>query len=994
MISPGASREPAPEPADVIALRLHDLGPLTALIAGVQTPIRGAKSQRILTTLLVNANRRVSVDTLIDAVWGDQATAGASGTLESHVWRLRKAIEPPRGRGQEPTYLVNDSGGYRLLVSPDNADSLWFVQLAEQGDRLMATGDVDRARRRFDLALSLWRGRPFDAVADEEWAAAPIARLEERHGQVHENRIEALLRQGDRRSAIGDLEALINQLPYREHLWVQLMTALYQDGRVEESLATYRRARETLLDTLGIEPGRALTELHQRVLAQDESLAPPPAPAVIAARPTPPATADLSTAPAQADPADPSAPPVPAAAARAVIQLPSRLSTLIGREAELTRVGRLLERSRLVTVAGPAGAGKTRLAIDVARKAATLAADGVWFIDLAAVDTSASIVDVVLSTIGVEPAAIGTSLSALRSYVRDHELLLLIDNCEHLLPAVYRLVDALLADEGSARILATSREPIGIDGEVVWTLAPLPVRETSGEWMPDDSPRGELSPAARLFLSRAESVDAAFDPTGRELADIEAICAAVDGLPLAIELAAGRIRSASLGEVLRQVRTELAGLSRIGLVPTAHHRTVEASIDWSVQLLSDEEQLLHARLSVLPGSFTAEAARAVAAGAPIRPLDVDQLLTQLVHRSLLTAQPGDDATNHPTTFRQLSTVRAHASHALTQLGEDDAATHRRTAFILALIDDRPPFWEEDRHGWYAAVDHNHDTLAAVLQHTIEARPDPAALHVLTELGLYWMFHRRLSEGTRWMEAALERTGDNEPARGGVEITLASMFALRDRTDRAVPLVRSALTHFDAFDVRIRVMAFTGTAWSAWLRGETGLDFLDEEVHRLVGDDPLAAAWSELLVARSRLASDGPLIVGGVLDELIERARQLGNLHAAWLSGWSAVVCALLCEDAELGLARLHQVADFQRRLGGTLTANIVECQADFTSLAGDHEAAAGLFGQASALAFRAGHPWPMIRQSSPVLDRVRHSLPTAVYEQAWTAGDALARTDR
>lgn len=263
-----------PEPAAAPTLVVHDLGPLTIDLDGHEVAIRGVKPTRILTLLLVNANRRVSVDTLTDALWGDEVTDLSQSTLESHIWRLRKVMEPSRGRRQDPTYLVNDAGGYRLAVGPANADSLRLVQLGEQADRLLASGDPERALGRYDLALSLWRGRPYGAAADDEWAAPAVARIEEAHAQLREQRIEALLLLGAEAEAIGALHDLIAALPIREQLYGQLMTALYRTGRVEESLAAYLRARSTLLDTLGVEPGPALRDLHRRILDRDPELIP------------------------------------------------------------------------------------------------------------------------------------------------------------------------------------------------------------------------------------------------------------------------------------------------------------------------------------------------------------------------------------------------------------------------------------------------------------------------------------------------------------------------------------------------------------------------------------------------------------------------------------------------------------------------------------------------------------------------------------------------
>jgi len=958
------------DPADAVGLRLHDLGSLGIQVDGVEAPIRGAKPARILTTLLVNANHRVSVDALLDAVWGEQVSDSTLGTLESHVWRLRKLMEPRRGRRQEPTYLVNDAGGYRLIVNPENADSLRFAQLAEQGDRLLATDDPDRALRRYELALTLWRGRPFNAVADEVWAAAAIARLEELYGQLHEQRVEALLRIGASERAILESEELIGRLPFRERLWSQLMIGLYRAGRVQEALGAYYRAREVALDTMGMEPGDELRQLELRILNQD--------PALALARPE---TRGVTGAVGSSEGGG-----GPKAQAHEV-HLPSRLSALVGRADELEGIGRLLGRSRLVTLVGSAGCGKTRLAIEVARAAATLAPDGVWFVDLAAVDDPATIVDVVASTIGLEQPPVGTTLTALRSYVRDRDILLLVDNCEHLLPGVYELMDALLDEDSPCRILATSREPIGLDGEVLWTLAPLAVRDDPS--MTGDEP----SPAAQLFTARAQSVDPRFEPTREALLEVEAICAAVDGIPLAVELAAGRIRSASLAEVRQQVSTELAGLSRIGYARTGHHRTVELSIEWGVRLLSDAERAVHRRLSTLPGVLTVEAAQAVTATSPVRPADIPDLLTQLVHRSLLAVVPGDGP-GQPTRFRQLATVRAHASAALADAGESAAARDRRTAFVADLIAARPPDEAEDTIGWYPAVARNHDTLTAVLHDTVYDRPSPLGAHLAGQLASYWFYQGRVAEGTRWLQAALRRASAEGAVPGVIamaEVALACLLAIRDRTDLSLALVRSALGKVGA-DVDRRRFAYVlvGAAWCVWVRGDLALDFADDEVRRLASDDPVIEVWADVLRAKTALGTEGPVAVATRAAALVERAEQLGNISAAWLAAWLAVLCALQTGDADGAGLWLRRQDDYFRRLGGGPGSNSVEFEGNVTALAGDYEQAARLYGQSSRMAFRAGILWPISPATEPVLAQVRRALPADRFNAAWQAGDASA----
>ena len=740
------------------------------------------------------------------------------------------------------------------------------------------------------------------------------------------------------------------------------MTGLYQAGRVQEALAAYQRARDASLDALGMEPGAGLREVERKILNQDPALSPSRSAAVPAGGPPQRHRNDTARE----------------------IHLPTRLSAFVGRAADLELVSRLAGRSRLVTMVGAGGCGKTRLAVEVARAVASLAPDGVWFVDLTAIDDPAAVPDLVVATLGLGQLPVGTALGALRSYVRDRQILLVIDNCEHVLAAVCQLLDVLLGEDSQCRVLATSREPVGLDGEVVWTVAPLAVR---GQPAADsDAP----SAAARLFVARAQDANPLFEPTGPVLDQVESICAAVDGIPLAIELAAGLIRSASLAEVLQQVSTELAGLRRAGVARTEHHRTVELSIEWSVRMLSAGERAVHQSLSVLPGIFTAAAARAVAGTGPVRREDVPALLTLLAHRSLLTIVPGEGPAR-PTRFRQLATVRAHAACALAAAGEKDAALDRRTAFIMDLAAVRPPDNGEDTTGWNGTLDDNHDTLAAVLQDTLIDRPHPAGVHLAGWTGSYWFYRGRVAEGSRWLQSAVLQATAPATDLAVAELVLAYLSAMRDRTDLTLRLVRKALSR-SGVDPREIAYGLVASAWCARLRGDQALDFVHDEVQRFAegGNDPVVSMWAEVLSAKAALATDDPVVVAPRLETLIERAEQVGNITHAWLSAWLAVICALLEGDAAGGRTRLERVDGYMRRLGGAAVATSVEYQGSFAAMTGEYEQAARLFGRASAMSFRIGLPWPTSVRTEPMLTETRNSLAADRFNDAWRAGEADA----
>jgi predicted ATPase/DNA-binding SARP family transcriptional activator len=962
---------------DVSPLRLHDLGTLGIEVGGEQYSPGGLKPARILSTLLVNANQRVSVDALVLAVWGEQSFESSTSTLESHVWRLRKRIEPNRGRRQAPNYLVNDNGGYRLIVNPDNADSLRFAQLAEQGDDLLISGSIERALSLYDTALSLWRGRPYAAVADDDWAMAAVARLEERFAQVQEQRVDALLRCGRHLQAITDLEGLTVQFAFRERLWTHLMLALYRAARTEQALATYQRARTLLLDGVGLEPGPQMREMHERILAQDEDLLRSPSTdGVSIALPSPRTelTADAGS----------EAPPLPSAGGG--VHLPVRLSPLIGREAELARLTELIRRRRLLTLVGSAGCGKTRLAIDVARATASTWPDGVRFLDLSAAVDTASVLDAVVSGIGVAATPIGGAATALRAYVQDRQILLVLDNCEQVIGTVHALLNDVLADAPECHVLATSREPIGIDGETLWTLAPLGTRAVP--LFAEDPSNPGLTPAAELFVDKASIVDPTFELTdeGREV--VEVICSAVDGIPLAIELAAGQLRSAGLVEIRDQVEGDLGRLSRVGAGVVDHHRTVVQSIDWSARRLTDAEAAVHARLSILPGVFTREAAVAVAGGDEVREAEVPDLLARLVNRSLLSVV-APARLGRATRFRQLATVRAHATDALQARGEVDATIARRAAWLTAFVDARPDDRHHDEHRWYQRLDDDHDTLAAALQRSLVDAPDPLGRYLVSRLGLYWLFRDRVLEGDRWMTAAAAQPDTDRAEHALAQLAYAWALAYRSRTDVAEHQIRAAFVAVPVGERTRMLPRLLGIAMVAHLRSAANLDFAEAEIHAMARETPdnrTARLYSDLVIAYADYPTFGPDDRPRV-EDMHARALRDGDVFAAWYCAILGCIQAVASGDHVRGEQWAELNADYGRQRGSSLSITELELRAVVAVVAKDWTLSATLLGGARARARRAGLPWPESSRAAVALQTTRDALDADKFDRAWLEGE-------
>lgn len=612
-------------------MRVRDLGSLTVTVDGIDRPVAGSRAAAILAVLVINVNRRVSVQALLEATWGERATDATVSTLESHIWRLRQLLEPHRAQRQPPTVLINENAGYRLVADGHTIDSLSLAHIARDAGDLLAAGRADAAITRADEALQLWRGKPYGALGDETWAQPAVARLEELRRHTAEIRLDGLIATGRADQALADLETMVAEAQLRERLRAQQMLALYRSGRADEALAVFQRTRATLIDELGTEPGPELRDLHARILDQDVS---------------------LDSAPRTA----------PIAVSTNKVHLPVSLTALVGRDRDLARVSALLEPNALVTLTGAAGVGKTRLAVEVGRATAHRFADGVWFVDLAAVTDAALVVEAVVSTLGITSSPAATSLEGLAHYGRGHRLLLILDNCEHVVEAVATLATALLGHgHGHSTLLATSRTPLDVDSEVTWTVAPLslPVSGTTD--------RG--GDAVHLFLDRLSRVDPSLTINDEVRGAAADICVAVDGLPLAIELAAARARSHSLHDIREQSQADAGALGRPG-----RRDTVRSAIESSYATLDSSAALVHRRLAVLPGWFSVASATAVAGD--LATAEVNDALAALVHCSMLTST-ATQAAGGRTAFRQLATVRAHAAHTLQ--GQDDpaAATERR-----------------------------------------------------------------------------------------------------------------------------------------------------------------------------------------------------------------------------------------------------------------------------------------------------------------------------
>lgn len=926
-----------------------DLGALAVAVETVEQQVSGSKAAAILAMLVIHANRRVSVEALMDAAWGDGSTTGTVSTLESHIWRLRQLLEPDRPVRQASSILVNEAGGYRLAATGHSIDSLHFEEIGRDVRELLAAGSAAAALNRADEALALWRGQPYGVFAEHDWARPAVARLDELRSQVVERRIEALIAMGRIDQALADLEPLIAAAPFRERLWGHQMLALYRGGRIKQALSTFQRARATLNEEIGTEPGPDLSDLHRRILDNDPAL-----------------IAEIAT---------------PAAPKRPVeVKLPVTLSRLVGRDAELEQLSALIQDRRLVTIVGAAGAGKTRLAVEVARAAAHHFPDGVWFVDLGSIDDPDLVIDVIVSAIGFAASPGSTLLEDLTQYLRGRRLLLILDNCEHVLNAVAHIVEAAVsgsADSMACAILATSRESLDMDGETVWPLAPL-----------------AASPAVELFLDRLGAAAPTLDIDADVIARAGEICGAVDGLPLAIELAAARIRTFSIDDVRAQVVADPSELRRIGRGVSDHRATIRSAIERSYQTMTPAEQRAHRRLAVLPGSFTTAAASAVVDD--ISDISVNDVLAQLVHRSMLASTASSARARGPTVFHQLATVRAHAKHALSGAGEATSATEYRNQWVAELVEARPKLGSATEADWYHRLDDDYPTVRAVLATQLIDEPGLSGARLAPRLSFYWYYRARIQEAGRWLALA----HDLARPRGDVDSVLTGLglgaaLAVQGRIDLAQPHIRDVVDRATPIpsDRLVDVgEALVGMATAAWVR-----DAMDvvQQVHSVLTGVAERAADDQLQLlcdAVGTLATVGSGNLETAADrgaEVYARSVAMNNNAAGWIAAGPPMVAALLAARPEEGIGWVGRVMRGHLRLDSAAGGMFIETRANFAAQSGEYLQAARFYAAARTQTRRAAMVWPRRSLTEELLRRTQDHLSATDYETAWKDGERL-----
>ncbi|MFJ2375182.1 BTAD domain-containing putative transcriptional regulator [Streptomyces sp. NPDC087769] len=681
---------------------------------GTAVTIGGARLRALLTVLALRPGRTVPAGVLVDEVWDGEPPADAVGALQALVGRLRRAV------GHDA--IVSADSGYRLAAEPDAVDLHRFERLAGEGARALEEGDPVKARTVLDDALVLWRG---PVLADLPDRLTEAARWEARRLDARRNRLRAVLALGRPDEALPELVALCAEHPIDEPLQALRLRALRDAGRTAQALAAYDEVRTVLADRLGTDPGPELRALHAELLRQD-----PPAPAVPSASPRPAA---------------------PSATAAPYGNLRARLTSFVGREDDIATLGQDLSHARLVTLLGPGGAGKTRLSQETAESVADAWPDGVWLAELAPVDDPESVPEAVLTALGaretvlrgvgaeelrVAEGNVNDPLARLTEHCSRRRMLLLLDNCEHVIDAAAALADHLLAHCPHLTVLATSREPLGVPGEFVRPVEPLP------------DPM-----ALRLLADRGAAARPGFraDADEETAAAAAEICRRLDGLPLAIELAAARLRMLTPRQIADRLDDRFRLLTSGARTVLPRQQTLRAVVDWSWDLLDEPERAVLRGLSVFAGGCTLAAAEAVCADGPRGAREVAGLLGSLVDKSLVVAAPGEDGEMR---YRLLETVGEYAAARLDEAAEREPVVRRHLVFYRELVRTvEPELRGAGQRSAIALLEREYENIRTALRHAVAARDEQEVLCMVLSLCWYWQMRELRTDALHWAEAA-------------------------------------------------------------------------------------------------------------------------------------------------------------------------------------------------------------------------------------------------
>ncbi|HEY2218082.1 MAG TPA: BTAD domain-containing putative transcriptional regulator [Gaiellaceae bacterium] len=851
------------------------LGPFELAVEGRAVPLNAAKPRALLAMLLLSANKPLSSARLIEDLWAGRPPATAVKVLQAYVSQLRRLL------GSEA--IATGPSGYALSVGPGELDLHRFERLVSAA----AGADPAAAASRLRQALALWRGPPLVDFAYEPWAQLEIGRLNELHVVALEERIEAELVLGLAAELVGELELLVAEHPLRERLHGQLMLALYRSNRQAEALEVYRQARQTLVAQLGIEPGPALRRLESEVLRQDAHL-------------------DL---------------PLPQSAgarrAQPAPSLPPRLNSFVGRHRELLEIRELLgsPEVRLLTLTGAAGTGKTRLAVEAAAGLEAEFPDGVGFVELAPISDPDLLATTIAETLALGETHGRRPTEILVAYLQRRRLLLILDNFEQLLPAA-PVVTELLAGAPHLKVLVTSRAPLALGQERIQAVPALRLPDPMSV---GDVERLRRTEAVSLFTDRACTVRPEFEVSTANASAVAELCRRLDALPLALELAAARVRVLSVDAILDRVGRSLELLkAQPGAALTERHRTLRAAIAWSYALLAADERELFTGLGVFVGGFSLAGAKAVGGASSF---EVGDVVESLLNNSLLRTERS--AAGEPR-FGMLETIREYARERLAESASVETIRRRHARFYLQLAEEAEPGLRgPEQVRWLERLDPERDNLRAALRWATETGETEVGLRSGAALWRYWQLRGFETEGRDTLERLLAQGSGSRVARAMAQSRVASLAymqgdlpALRRFGEQCLPVLREL-----GIDREVAtILGILGQSVLAQGEAERARTLTVEglELARRSGD-----LWTEAMLlanAGVALAAVGELDQAErMLEESVQGARQVGNIRGIgnWLRCLGGIAVAR--RDYERARPLLEESVAILRTLGDSLS---------------------------------------------------------------------------
>ncbi len=870
-------------------LEIRLLGPFEVVAGGAPADVGGSKRQALLAMLALRGGRMVDVDGLVDGLWGEELPSAPRNALHHHVARLRATL------GE--TAIAGFPDGYAL--GNGRVDALRFEELLADTRAALRDGDLYGAAATAEEALGLWRGPALQGLAGTVWFDAEARRLEALRVDALEERFEVALALGEHRQLIPELRSALAENPFRERLWAHLMLALYRAGRQAEALETFQEARRVLAEELGLEPGPDLRRLQEAILAHDPAIA-----AVVA-----PGSRRGN--------------------------LPAPATSFVGREDDLDRAAGLVGQHRLVTLTGPPGVGKSRLAVEVAHALEGDFPDGAWLVDFGRAGTDADAVRLLANVVDARGSDL---LARVTSRLRGATALLVLDACEHVLEEAGRLAAVLLADCPDLRILATSREALHVAGEVRVPVEPL----------------GQS--AAELFLERARAARPGFEPDDQTAALAADIARRVEGLPLAIELAAARVNVLGLGEIL-SILERRSSLLHDGAASDPSRSALQSLVEWSYDLLHGDEKTLLEHLAVHRGGASLASLVAVTESHGLSESTVAYLVGALVDKSIVSASFADGGAR----YDMLDTVREYVVDGLAATGALSGVRARHAEYFAELADGASAgLRAADWLGWRRRLEAENDNVWAALGYAGEA-PDPAVAARLGRLGWYFALADRVSEGRRFLELSLAAAGDDAPRDVHIEVLANLCYLATEEHDLEAAL---------EVGERARALAAGAEASRA-----TGLAHLTFALAAAASGDPERASVlaQEAFAAFEAVADDWGLAATAVISAIgaavagdVATAAAMASLVRRHAEGYDAFrVPGLLIEgwvaerqaDGTAAADAYRAAHDLARGIGFPDHAAFALVALGSTALARGDLAEAEEYGQQALAAAETNAPW-------------------------------------